>query len=195
MTSDDIICCASEVGALYIEPSKIIAKGRLKPGRMLLVDTKEGRIVDDKELKMTTAKKRNFQSWIDNQLLKMPSILRKVQRTVDVRMKIDKTPLSTDPVLRAFGYTVEQLSLLMLPMIADGKEVRLFSSRPFLFSLIADSHLDLGRLTGARLDGQRCAARVHGDLRSSHLRLLPPALRAGHQPSDRPDPRVDGHVA
>lgn len=122
ITSDDIMVCASEVGAVFIEPSKIIAKGRLKPGRMLLVDTVEGRIVDDAELKMTTAKKRNFQSWLDSQLIRLPSIVRKVQRTHDVRMKISATPLSTDPVLLAFGFTVEQLSVLMLPMLSDGKE-------------------------------------------------------------------------
>lgn len=89
---------------------------------MLLVDTVEGRIVDDKELKMKSAKKRNFQSWLDSNLLKLPTIVRKAGRTVDLRMKLDNTPLSTDPVLLTFGYTVEQLSLLMLPMIADGKE-------------------------------------------------------------------------
>lgn len=114
--------CASEVGALYLEPSKVIAKGRLKPGRMLLVDTKEGRIVDDKELKMTTARKRNFQSWIDTQLLKMPSILAKVQRKIDLRPKVNQIPLATDPVLLAFGYSAEQLSLLVLPMVETGKE-------------------------------------------------------------------------
>lgn len=124
LTSDDIIVAASEVGAIALDNATIIAKGRLKPGRMLLVDTKEGRIVDDKELKMTAARKRNFQSWLDNQQILVPDIIRKVGRSADLRVKVDNTPLASDPLLLAFGYTVEQLSLLMLPMISDGKEVR-----------------------------------------------------------------------
>ena len=51
VTNEDIMVCASEVGAVYIAPEKVVSKGRLKPGRMLLVDTQEGRIVDDKELR------------------------------------------------------------------------------------------------------------------------------------------------
>ncbi|KAH9945966.1 uncharacterized protein BXZ73DRAFT_95482 [Epithele typhae] len=54
--------CASEVGAVYIAPETVIQKGRLKPGRMLLVDTEDGRIVDDKELKRATARKQDFAS-------------------------------------------------------------------------------------------------------------------------------------
>ncbi|EJT98370.1 NADPH-dependent glutamate synthase [Dacryopinax primogenitus] len=122
VTNEDIMVCASEVGAVYLEPEKVIQKGRLKPGRMLLVDTKEGRIVDDKELKMKTAKKQNFGSWIENQMLLVPNILKRVRRTMSIDPVIDETPLSSDPKLLAFGYTVEQLNLLMLPMLADGKE-------------------------------------------------------------------------
>ncbi|KAG8897871.1 glutamate synthase [NADH] [Tulasnella sp. 403] len=122
VTSDDIIVCASEVGVLYIEPEKIVSKGRLKPGRMLLVDTVEGRIVDDKELKRTTASKKDFGSWVEGQMLQVPTILKRVQRTVDTEPVLDEYPLSRDPTLLAFGYTVEQLSLLMLPMVNDGKE-------------------------------------------------------------------------
>jgi len=122
VTSDDIIVCASEVGALYIEPEKIIHKGRLKPGRMLLVDTEEGRIVDDKELKRNTSRKQNFADWVENQLLHLPAILQRVSRYHAVDPVINDEPLSSDPLLLAFGYTVEQLNLLMLPMVKDGKE-------------------------------------------------------------------------
>lgn len=122
VTNEDIMICASEVGAVYVEPEKVIQKGRLKPGRMLLVDTLEGRIVDDKELKMTTARKQNFASWVENQMIQVPNILKKVQRQIDISPVIDDAPLSTDPTLLAFGYSVEQLNLLMLPMINEGKE-------------------------------------------------------------------------
>ncbi len=122
VTSEDIIVCASEVGALVIPPEKVVSKGRLKPGRMLLVDTVEGRIVDDKELKRNTAMKQNFASWVESHVLQVPNIVKRVIRTQSVDVSVDDAPLSTDARLVAFGFTVEQLSLLMLPMITSGKE-------------------------------------------------------------------------
>ncbi|CAL1704998.1 unnamed protein product [Somion occarium] len=122
VTSEDIIVCASEVGAVFIPPEKVISKGRLKPGRMLLVDTQEGRIVDDKELKRNTARKQNFASWIETHMLHLPNIVKRVMRSQSIYPSIDEYSLSTDPKLLAFGYTVEQLNLLMLPMVTDGKE-------------------------------------------------------------------------
>jgi len=122
VTNEDIIICASEVGALYIEPEKVIQKGRLKPGRMLLVDTVEGRIVDDKELKQATAAKQNFASWVENQMIQVPDILKRVRRSNHLEPSVTDVTLSQDPVLLAFGYSVEQLNLLMLPMVAEGKE-------------------------------------------------------------------------
>ena len=122
VTNEDIIVCASEVGAVYIAPETVVQKGRLKPGRMLLVDTEEGRIVDDKELKQATARKQNFASWVESNLLNVPTIVKRVQRTTSVTPSIDEFSLSTDPKLLAFGFTHEQLNLLMLPMFNDGKE-------------------------------------------------------------------------
>ncbi|KDQ60668.1 hypothetical protein JAAARDRAFT_190827 [Jaapia argillacea MUCL 33604] len=122
VTNEDIMVCASEVGAVFIPPEKVIQKGRLKPGRMLLVDTVEGRIVDDKELKRTTAAKCNFSSWIETHILTVPNIIRRAERSANLGVELDETPLSVDPKLQAFGYTVEQLNLLMLPMVAEGKE-------------------------------------------------------------------------
>lgn len=122
VTNEDIIVCASEVGAIFISPEKVVSKGRLKPGRMLLVDTVEGRIVDDRELKHNTARKQDFGSWVESRLLHVPKILQRVERSKPIEIEIDPQPLSTDPRLLAFGYTVEQLNLLMLPMVNDGKE-------------------------------------------------------------------------
>jgi glutamate synthase (NADPH/NADH) len=122
VTNDDIMVCASEVGTIHIEPERIIQKGRLKPGRMLLVDTKEGRIVDDKELKMNTAKRQPFAAWVENQVIRLPEVVRRVSRHQDIGVTLDDVPLSTDPKLLAFGYTIEQLNMLMLPMLQDGHE-------------------------------------------------------------------------
>ncbi|KAG2157569.1 uncharacterized protein EDB93DRAFT_1123416 [Suillus bovinus] len=123
VSNDDIMVCASEVGAVFIPPEKVVQKGRLKPGRMLLVDTLEGRIVDDKELKRNTAAKQNFASWVESHVLHVPNIIKRIIRSnTSLDTVIDDSPLSSDPKLLAFGYTVEQLSLLMLPMVDTGKE-------------------------------------------------------------------------
>jgi len=122
-TNEDIMICASEVGTIYIEPEKITHKGRLQPGKMLLVDTVEGRIVDDKELKMKTAGRQKFADWVDSQMLKLPAIMKKERaKGMNLGIVLDDYTISTDPKLQAFGYTFEQLDLLLRPMINDGKE-------------------------------------------------------------------------
>lgn len=124
ITDDDIMICASEVGTIYIDPIKVLEKGRLQPGKMLLVDTVEGRVVDDRELKMSTAQRADFAAWLDNQMLRLPEIADTIRRLTnnDIAPKLDDERLSTDPKLLAFGYTSEQISLLMLPMVSEGKE-------------------------------------------------------------------------
>ena len=126
ITDDDRMICASEVGVMHIEPEKIIQKGRLRPGRMLLVDTKEGIIVDDRELKRKVAARFDFKSWITANLITMPDLLAKISTNEAALAKLkpvlNDLTVQTDPKLLAFGYTFEQLSLLLAPMAADGKE-------------------------------------------------------------------------
>ncbi|KAJ0279728.1 glutamate synthase [NADH] [Colletotrichum noveboracense] len=119
---DDRIICASEVGTIPVEPEKVIQKGRLQPGRMLLVDTLAGRIIDDKELKEAVSSRQDFRAWIDQELITLPKVLEIVGQTVDVAAKPDATRLQEDPLLLAFGYTHEQVSLLLAPMASDEKE-------------------------------------------------------------------------
>ncbi|GAA5975437.1 hypothetical protein JCM10908_005163 [Rhodotorula pacifica] len=127
-TNEDIMVCASEVGAITIEAEKITRKGRLYPGKMLLVDTVEGRIVDDKELKMTCAKRQPFANWIGSELLRLPEIVAKdkarhgANNSGDVDVELDDTTVSTDPRLLAAGYSFEQLDLLLRPLVNEGKE-------------------------------------------------------------------------
>jgi glutamate synthase (NADPH/NADH) len=123
ITDDDRIICASEVGTISIEPERVVQKGRLQPGKMLLVDTVAGRIVDDAELKKTVADRNDFRMWIEKNLLTLPKIMQSVSdKGVDLSHTLTETKLHEDPRLRAFNYSLEQVSLLLGPMAADSKE-------------------------------------------------------------------------
>lgn len=118
VTDDDRIICASEVGAILIEPERIVQKGRLQPGKMLLVDTVAGRIVDDRELKSQVSSRFDFQSWVDRNLLKLPTVCERLEKNgIDLQVALDDTRVQSDPRLLAFGYSFEQVSLLLGPMV------------------------------------------------------------------------------
>jgi glutamate synthase (NADPH/NADH) len=121
---DDRIICASEVGTIHIDPERVVLKGRLQPGRMLLVDTLAGRIIDDAELKNTVSTRHNFRAWLDKELLSLPKVHEDLisQGTLDLAPKPDSAPIQEDAMLRAFGYSFEQVSLLLAPMASDEKE-------------------------------------------------------------------------
>jgi glutamate synthase (NADPH/NADH) len=123
VTDDDRIICASEVGTIQLDPERIIQKGRLQPGKMLLVDTVAGRIVDDAELKHSVSSRQDFGSWLQAELLTLPGIYAQLKaQGVDLGHQLDDVRVQTDPLLKAFGYSFEQVSLLLGPMAADSKE-------------------------------------------------------------------------
>ncbi|KAI9661407.1 MAG: glutamate synthase [NADH] [Alyxoria varia] len=123
VTDDDRIVCASEVGTIHIDPERVVQKGRLQPGRMLLVDTVAGRIVDDSELKHKVATRHDFRSWLQKELVTLPQVYSKIQeRGTQLSLALDETRVQEDPRLKAFGYSFEQVSLLLGPMAADSKE-------------------------------------------------------------------------
>lgn len=126
VTDDDRIICASEVGVIDVEPEKVLQKGRLQPGRMLLVDTKEGRIVDDRELKSSVASRFDFKSWVTANMITLDDLFAKLAaRDVDLTDKdliaSKGNSVQTDPRLPAFGYTHEQMNTILAPM-AEAKE-------------------------------------------------------------------------
>ena len=116
VTDDDLVVMASEVGVLEIDPAKVVRKGRLEPGKMFLVDTAQGRIVDDDEIMSTLAAERPYGEWLEN--------LRWVDDlppTDAVRPSlIDPDELAAEQATN--GYTIEELELLVDPMAHDGKE-------------------------------------------------------------------------
>ncbi|MCU0248275.1 MAG: glutamate synthase subunit alpha, partial [Bryobacter sp.] len=115
VTKDDMLIMASETGVLPIKPEDVAAKGRLQPGKMLLVDTVEGRIVPDEEIKANLAARRPYQQWIaENQIT-----LDKLPEPPRVYSTDHKTILMRQ---RAFGYTEEDLRMILSPMAARGEE-------------------------------------------------------------------------
>ena len=113
VTKDDLVIMASEAGVLPVEPERVALKGRLQPGRMFLVDTEEGRIVADEELKTRFAKAHPYQEWLD----KNHVLLENLPEPPQVHEPDHKTVLQRQ---QAFGYTFEDLRFIVGPMANDG---------------------------------------------------------------------------
>ena len=113
VTKDDMVIMASEAGVLPVEPERVAVKGRLQPGRMFLVDTEEGRIVADEELKTRFARAHPYQEWLD----KNHVLLKDLPEPAHVHEPDHKTVLRRQ---QAFGYTFEDLRLIIGPMANDG---------------------------------------------------------------------------
>ncbi|KAJ2780968.1 glutamate synthase [NADH] [Coemansia javaensis] len=122
VTSDDRMICASEVGTVKIDPLTVVQKGRLMPGRMLLVDTRAGTIVDDEQLKMQFARQHPFQDWISRHQIRLEHLLVGAADCAGEPAPVDDVPVMRDRRLRMFGYSAEQLNLIIGPMVQDGKE-------------------------------------------------------------------------
>ncbi|GBD54593.1 glutamate synthase large subunit [Microcystis aeruginosa NIES-298] len=115
VTKDDLVIMASEAGVLPIEPERVAFKGRLQPGRMFLVDMKEGRIVADEEIKEGIAKAHPYRQWLNQNLVNLDDL-------PAVETAPPETAVSLIQQQTAFGYTFEELRLLLAPMGRDGVE-------------------------------------------------------------------------
>ncbi|MEE9161001.1 MAG: glutamate synthase central domain-containing protein, partial [Gammaproteobacteria bacterium] len=115
VTKDDMVIMASEVGVLEVAPENVKIKGRLHPGRIFLVDTKQGRIIDDAELKKQFATEHPYGEWLKQNL--MP-----VEKLTDPKQIHGSDPDTLLQRQQAFGYTHEDLRILMAPMAANGLE-------------------------------------------------------------------------
>ncbi|MDW8310264.1 MAG: glutamate synthase central domain-containing protein, partial [Verrucomicrobiales bacterium] len=115
VTKDDLVIMASEVGVLDVPPERVLQKGRLQPGRMFLVDTEQGRIVADDELKHKIATEQPYRLWLNQNLVRLadvpdPGRLPEPDHSTVLQRQL------------AFGYTFEELRLLMAPMARDANE-------------------------------------------------------------------------
>jgi glutamate synthase (ferredoxin) len=118
ITSDDLVVMASEVGVLEIDPEKIIKKDRLQPGRMFLVDTKEGRIISDEEIKMMVASEKPYKEWIDRNVIDLDTL-----PDHDRMRNPDEDNFSITARQKAFGYTQEDITMQIRPMAQNSIEL------------------------------------------------------------------------
>ncbi len=135
VTSDGLVVMASEAGVLDLDPATVVKKMRLQPGRMFLVDTAQGRIVADEEIKAELASEQPYREWLDAGLFNVDEL----PPGDYVRMPHHRVVLRQ----QAFGYTYEELNLLVAPMARTGAEalgsmgtdtpVAVLSARPRMF--------------------------------------------------------------
>jgi glutamate synthase (NADPH/NADH) large chain len=114
VTDDDFVVMASESGVIDIDPARIVKKGRLQPGRMFLVDTSLGRIVGDDELKASLAAEHPYQQWLDDGLVELDDL--------PEREHVEFSHYSVLRRQQVFGYTHEELKIILAPMAKAGTE-------------------------------------------------------------------------
>ena len=186
VTADDLVIMASEVGVIDVDPAQVVEKGRLRPGRMFLVDTAKGRIVGDHEIKAELAAARPYQQWLDDNLVDLDALPAPGPRAAA------RTATSSQRQ-QVFGYTNEELKILIEPMARTGAEpigsmgtdtpIAVLSSRS---RLLFDYFIQLfAQVTNPPLDA------IREELVTSHRRLdgargQPARPHAGVVP---PDPR------
>ena len=116
ITDDDYLILSSEVGVLDIEPEHVVMKDRLRPGKMLLVDTKAGKLISDDELKNQYANAQPYGEWLDSNLTYLTDIPIPNERVPELSNE-ERSRLQ-----KAFGYTYEEFKTAILPMAQNGAE-------------------------------------------------------------------------
>ena len=116
VTNDDRVIMASETGALPVDPSIVIEKGRLQPGKMFVVDMEQGRIISDDELKHSICSAKPYSEWLNKYKIRLEEL---------PEPRVMFTHLEPDQIFKyqkAFGYSTEDLETIVAPMALDGKE-------------------------------------------------------------------------
>ncbi len=114
VTDDGLVVLASEVGVLDIAPERVVRKGRLQPGRMFLVDTSKGRLVEDEEIKAELAAEHPYQEWLAADQVRLEDLPARTMLTPQHGRVVTQQ--------RLFGYTNEELRVIVAPMARTGAE-------------------------------------------------------------------------
>ncbi len=115
VTKDDLVVLASEAGVLPTDPKNIRLKGRLQPGKMFLVDTEQGRIIDDEEIKAEITNRKPYRQWLTQHRVSLDEL----PQPLNVPQPDHQTLRQRQ---QAFGYTVEELKMVLMPMGVNGEE-------------------------------------------------------------------------
>ncbi|KPK55070.1 MAG: glutamate synthase [Thiotrichales bacterium SG8_50] len=115
VTTDGLAILASEAGVVEFPPEKIRKKGRLRPGHMFLVDTVEGREISDNEIKSKVARRKPYRRWLEENRIELRGLF-------DAPKLVRSDPETIAQRMRAFGYTSEELRMVLTPMAVDGQE-------------------------------------------------------------------------
>ncbi|MFA9375454.1 MAG: glutamate synthase large subunit [Lachnotalea sp.] len=137
ITDDDYLILSSEVGVLDIDPTKILVKERLRPGKMLLVDTVKGVVIDDNDLKEKYASKQPYGEWLDLNLIALKSLKIPNQRVPEFK-KDERSRLQ-----KAFGYTYEEFKSSIIPMAKNGSEAIAAMGVDIPLSVLSTQHQPL----------------------------------------------------
>jgi glutamate synthase domain-containing protein 2/glutamate synthase domain-containing protein 3/glutamate synthase domain-containing protein 1 len=137
VTKDGLVVMASETGVLPIDPEDVAIKGRLQPGRMFLIDTEQGRIINDEELKADHASRHPYRLWLDQNMVRLDQLPDQEPIPSDVKSRFTRQLL--------FDYSLEDRRILLAPMVTSGMEamgsmgndapLACLSSRPSLLYL------------------------------------------------------------
>ena len=139
VTADRYLILSSEVGVLDIDPGMVVKKDRLRPGKMLLVDTKAGKIIEDGDLKAHYAARRPYGEWLDQNLVylkDLPVPNKKVEKLSDHQR---------ERLQRAFAYSYEDLTNVILPMARDGQEPTSAMGVDIPLAVLSEKHQPLFR--------------------------------------------------
>ncbi len=137
ITDDGFLILASEVGVLDIPPEQIVQKTRLEPGKMLVVDMRQGRVISDEELKNSYARRQPYGEWLDRNLVNLSSLKAPNQ-------KVETAPQELrDKLYKAFGYTYEDIKTAILPMARDGGEQTASMGIDIPLAVLSDKHQPL----------------------------------------------------
>jgi len=210
VTDDGLVVMASEVGVLDIDPARVVKRMRLQPGRMFLVDTAQGRIISDEEIKTELAAEHPYQQWLDEEQFHLDDL----PQGPYIRMSHHRVVLRQ----QAFGYTYEELNLLVAPMARTGAEalgsmgtdtpIAVLSARPRmlfdyfqqLFAQVTNPPLDAIR--EEVVTSLQSTVGPDGDLlnptaESCHQILMPQPILRNHELAKlvnlNPEDEVHGH--
>ena len=137
VTNDGYLILASEVGALPVPPERIVRKSRLQPGKMLLVDTRTGTVLEDRELKHRYAAEHPYGEWLDQELLQLADI------PIPNRKVPEYTALERSRLYKIFGYTYDEIHSAILPMAKNGTEPTASMGADIPLAVLSEKHQPL----------------------------------------------------